>query len=112
MQQSSAPYPLLIQVLTTDDMICGAICDLQKFAVDGDQAKVRDLLDRLAAMAAAHRPSIRQVIASELQAAEVRQAAERGVATVARVLRRQPEEHLHAANDIGHPASNPNNPAA
>jgi len=101
MSASSAPYPKLIFVLSNSDRICQVIGQLQDLSVNGDQDEMRAMLAELAPVAALHRPSIRQVIASELQAAEVRHAAERGVATVARVLRREPQEHLHAANDEG-----------
>lgn len=109
---SPARLPLIVEVLCTADAAYGLIGDIQKLAVDGRKEDALHMLGFLAEAVAAHRPLVRGVLGAHRQAAEMGDAAERTASTVARVLRRQAQEHLHPANDEGHPASTPTEPAA
>ena len=106
MQPSPPRLPLVVEALCTADAVYGLIADIQAFTVEGRKDEARALLAHLADAVASHRPILRACLAAERQPAEVRDAAERTASTIARVLRRQPQEHLHAMNDHGLPASN------
>ena len=103
MQPSPPRLPLVVEVLCTADAAYGLIEDIQKMAVDGRKEDALHMLAFLAEAAVAHRPLVRGVISAQRQAAEMGDAAERTASTVARVLRFQAQEHLHAANDKTQP---------
>jgi hypothetical protein len=96
---SPARIPLLIETLLVADAAYGTILEIQKLAVDGRQSDALHLLALLAEGVASHRPILRDVLAAERQAAEVRDASERTASTIGRIIRRPTQEHFHAAND-------------
>lgn len=102
---SPARAPFDVQVLCMVEQLLGLIETVDDLSQNGDEARAGAALKTVVGVSGDLRPIVKGVIAAKRQAAEMGDAAERTASTVARVLRRQAQEHLHAANDKTQPPS-------
>ena len=99
-----APSPVALQpstspiksVCTAAHVVYGAVRRANQLAMDGNEADALTALGLIAEVVEAAMPGLDHFIATELQPADARHRTE---GLIARVIRRQSVEHLHAAND-------------
>lgn len=103
---SSPPRaPFDVQVLCMVEHLLGLIHTADQLSRDGDNTRAAATFGTIVGLSADLRPVVKGVISAKRQAAEMADASERTVSTVARVLRRQAQEHPHVANDETHTAT-------